>query len=81
MIWEVWETEEDQNQDVEIEINGETKTYPVEEVTADLILELAKDEGMRKFKVTKNGNEVDPADFDVTAGDKIKIERYDAPGN
>ncbi len=46
-----------------------------EEVTSADVKEIAKDEGIKKFVVKRNGDILQPTDFPVTSGE-IKIEEY-----
>lgn len=75
MVWRV----DDRNDMVTIKIRDEELVYNADEVTADLLRQLARDYGLSKFTVTINGQEVpSPNDFDgVNPGDVVEIVPYD----
>ena len=73
-----WET----TQTVKVKVNGETVELQTSEVDASRVIELAKQNGLSRFTVKLNGDEIaSPSEFNgVKGGDVVEIVPYDEWG-
>jgi hypothetical protein len=67
---------------VRVEVKGDTKTIDAREVSPQMLISIAKDYGLGKFRVIYNGVEINsPNDFPTSkGGDSIELRPYDEWG-
>ena len=76
MVWEVGDSV------VKVVCSGNEYQVAAEEMTAEKVVEIAKENGLKNFKVYINGEEVlSPEDFPTfSGGEEVSITPYDKWG-